>query len=36
MTLAAIPMLSGSGVLDIGDPPAVGRLLAQRICQGLS
>jgi AcrR family transcriptional regulator len=44
MTLSAIPMLSGSGsgsgagagALDIGDPPAMGRLLARRICRGLS
>jgi len=36
MTLSAIPMLPRSGILDVGDPPAIGRLLARRICRGLS
>ena len=27
---------AGAGALDIGDPPAMGRLLARRICRGLS
>jgi len=36
MTLSAIPMLPQSGILDVGDPPAIGRLLARRICRGLS
>jgi AcrR family transcriptional regulator len=35
-TLSAIPMLPRSGILDVGDPPAIGRLLARRICRGLS
>ena len=36
MTLSAIPMLPRSGILDVGDPPAIGRLLARRICRGLN
>ena len=36
MTLSAIPMLPRSGILDVGDPSAIGRLLARRICRGLS
>lgn len=36
MTLSAIPMLPQSGILDVGDPPAIGRVLARRICRGLS
>ena len=36
MTLSAIPMLPQSGILDVGDPPAIGRLLARRICRGLN
>jgi len=36
MNLSAIPMLPRSGILDVGDPPAIGRLLARRICRGLS
>ena len=36
MTLSAIPMLPRSGILDVGDPPAIGRVLARRICRGLS
>jgi hypothetical protein len=36
MTLSAIPTLPRSGILDVGDPPAIGRLLARRICRGLS
>jgi len=36
MNLSAIPMLPRSGILDVGDPPAVGRLLARRICRGLN
>jgi AcrR family transcriptional regulator len=36
MNLSAIPMLPRSGILDVGDPPAIGRLLARRICRGLN
>ena len=36
MTLSAIPMLPQSGILDVGDPPAIGRVLARRICRGLN